>query len=76
MESPTLATVLRYARLRSGLSARRVSELAGLSPSYVQKLEDGVIMDPGLKAFARISTVLGMNAHEIQLCVSLAGWGG
>jgi transcriptional regulator with XRE-family HTH domain len=55
-------------RNRQGISGRALSKKAGLSPSYVQKLEAGDI-DPTVKAFSAIAEALGMSRDEILLCV-------
>lgn len=56
-------------RERRGLSARGLSNLAGLSPSYVSKVEAGEI-EPSFRAFARMACVLKMTPREIYLCIS------
>jgi transcriptional regulator with XRE-family HTH domain len=55
--------------LQRGLSARALSDQAGLSPSYVSKVESG--LEPSLKAFARIADVLDLNIHEIRFLMRL-----
>lgn len=63
-----LAEAVQLQRTKRGFSARALSLEAGLSPSYVGKLEAGEI-EPSVKAFARIAKVLGMNQAEIFFCV-------
>lgn len=63
-----LAEAVQTQRIERGLSARALSLEAGLSPSYVGKLEGGEI-EPSVKAFAKIALVLGMNQGEIAFCV-------
>lgn len=70
----TLATAIRYQRTKKGLSARALSEQAGLSPSYVSKVESGEI-EPSLRAFARIATALELNLYELQLLLQITGRG-
>ena len=55
-------------RERSGLSAREAARQAGLSPSYVSKLEHGDHL-PTLDRFAALMRVLGANDGEILLIV-------
>ena len=54
-----------------GLSARKVSELAGLSPSYVNKVESGEI-SPSLRAFSQITEALQLNDLEVATLCRLA----
>ena len=65
---PDCASAVRYAREKKHLSARSLSLLAGLSPSYVGKLESGEI-EPSVRAFAKIALSLEMSAQEIFLCL-------
>jgi transcriptional regulator with XRE-family HTH domain len=64
----TVAEIIRYLRVRKNLSARSVSLQAGLSSSYVGKLEAGAI-EPSFTAFARLALVLEMNPQEVFFCV-------
>lgn len=64
----TLAEVLREFRVRRKLSKRALSKEAGLSSSYIGKLEAGVI-DPSMRAFAQIALALELNSHEILFCI-------
>lgn len=65
---PNVGTLIRLARKRRGLSARALSAMADLSPSYVGKVESGEI-EPSLKAFARLALALQLTRQEIWLCV-------
>lgn len=67
-----LAAAVQVQRVDRGYSARALSLQAGLSPSYVGKLEAGEI-EPSVRAFARIALVLGMNQAEIAFCVMQEG---
>ena len=67
-----VADAIRYLRGRKNLSARQVSLQAGLSSSYVGKLEAGE-MEPSFRAFARIAVVLGMSPQEVLFCVMQEG---
>ena len=69
---PTAAQAIRLLRERAGLSARALSARAGLSPAYVGKVEAGVL-DPSLRAFARIAVALGMSQQEIWWLVMAEG---
>jgi transcriptional regulator with XRE-family HTH domain len=60
----TVAAVVRLLRERHGLTARALSLQAGLSESYVGKVEKGEIQ-PSLCAFGRIAFQLGMSQREI-----------
>lgn len=63
--------MVHLARLRAGLSTRELSQHAGMSPSYVSKLESGA-MEPSLKAFARIALITKMTQWEILYCLWIA----
>lgn len=58
-------------RTERGLSARQLSQLAGLSPSYVSKLESGEI-EPSFKGFAALAVTLEMTRPEIMLLLRCA----
>jgi len=66
----TLGKGIQFLREKKGLSARQVSAAAGLSATYVSKVERGV-MEPSLKAFGRIATALEMTDAEANLLVRL-----
>lgn len=65
---PGLSEMLRRFREDRGLSRYALSRKAGLSDSYVGKLEGGNI-EPSLKAFAAIALALGLASHEVFFCV-------
>lgn len=65
---PALAEMLRGFRVQRGLSKVGLSRMAGLSASYVGKLEAGNI-DPSLRAFAAIALALELTSHEVFFCV-------
>ncbi len=71
MEPLGLAGALRAYRERSGLSKRALSQQAGLSPSYVGKLEAGEI-EPSVKAFLSIARALSLTQNDVVLCIRLA----
>lgn len=64
----TVAETIKHLRGRNNLSARALSLQAGLSASYVGKLEAGEI-EPSFNAFARLALVLEMTPHEVFFCV-------
>lgn len=64
----TVGEAMRIARVRAGLSARELSARAGLSPSYVTKLEAGEL-EPSLHAFAKIAKAARLTQAEIYFCV-------
>lgn len=66
-----LGRVLRTVRERHDLSARELSAQAGLSASYVTKLEAGEL-DPSLKTFGKIAGVLKLTPMEVYFCVVLS----
>ena len=63
-----VGAAIRFARQRRRLSARQLSEAAGLSPSYVSKVESGEI-EPKLTTFGKIAVELEMSPEEICFCV-------
>lgn len=65
----TVGDVVRRFRERAGMSARELGLAAGLSESYVGKLEKGEVRDPSLASFARLAVVLGLNQREIHALV-------
>lgn len=70
----TLAEALRGFREQRQLSGRAVSKLAGLSDSYMGKLETGHI-DPlslSVQTFIAITLALGLTSQEILFCVRCA----
>ena len=69
--SSLMRALLRRRREERGLSARAVSEMAGLSPSYVNKVESGEVQ-PSLRTFGKIITALDLNDLEVALLCRLA----
>lgn len=57
-------------RKMSGLSARQLSLAAGLSASYVSKMESGAIMPP-IDTFMRLVRQLNLNDEEILFLLGL-----
>lgn len=50
------------------MSARALSSLCGLSPSYVSKVENGELA-PSFHAFAKFAQILEMTSQEIIFLV-------
>ena len=74
--SLSAASAIRLSRMRSGRSASSVAKAAGLSPSYVSKIERGEC-EPSLKAFSKIAQVLELHPFLVALVVlAEAGRGG
>lgn len=70
MEEDTVGfrEAVQYLREQSGLSARALGTMVGLSPSYVRKMERGEIQ-PSFRVFAKIALALNMGPGEIWFCV-------
>lgn len=66
----TLGWALRWSREAKGWSARDLSLRAGLSESYVGKLEGGSI-EPSLHAFSCLARALELTNHEIAFLARL-----
>ena len=64
LEGPSLGDYVRMAREARGLSRRQLSMAAGLSESYVSKLESGSV-DPSVRRFAVLARQLGFNQREL-----------
>lgn len=67
----TTGEIVRFLREKRGLSGRQLSVNAGLSASYVSKVELGQIV-PTLEAFGKIMRALGATDKEIYVTVLLA----
>ncbi len=67
----SLAEVLREFRERKRLSKRALSQAAGLSASYVGKLEAGEI-EPSLRAFLSIVRALGLTQNQVAIVIRIA----
>jgi transcriptional regulator with XRE-family HTH domain len=65
-EALTIGTILRVLREQKGITARALSLAAGLSESYVGKVEKGS-MEPSLRAFGKIAKQLGLTPREVYL---------
>jgi transcriptional regulator with XRE-family HTH domain len=69
-EELNVANAIKFLRTKRELSARGLSQAAGLSPSYVSKVEAGEL-EPSFKAFCRIAEVLKMTDAEVVFLVRL-----
>lgn len=67
-ERTTVGAVIREYRIARNISARQLSLSAGLSDSYVGKLESGAI-ECSLSAFAKIAVALKMKQAEVFVLV-------
>lgn len=64
----TVGEIISMVRARKGWSARELSRRAGLSPSYVTKVEAGEI-EPSFKAFSALAVALNMTSSEIVFSI-------
>ncbi len=69
-DMPSLGIILRTVREARGISARALSLAAGLSESYVGKVESGAV-HPSLRAAAKIMRHLELKPSEIAMIVTL-----
>jgi len=69
--SRELADALRTARAMKGLSLKAVADPAGISATYLQKLERAEVQDPSPHVLHRLSEQLGLNYGELM---RLAGY--
>lgn len=60
----SIGETVKQIRIRSGLSSRAASELCGLSPAYVSKVETNSTI-PSSKALIKILSALGCSAEEM-----------
>ncbi len=67
----SLSEALQEFREQRGLSRRALSYKAGLSASYVGKLEAGFI-EPSVRAFAVIAVALQLTSYGSWLTITLA----
>lgn len=70
----SFADIMKFLRERQGLSARRLSIMAGLSPSYMSKLECERLI-PSVDIFNKLVENIGCSDSEIlfliRICRSL-----
>lgn len=62
--STSLGQAIKLLRSKRRVSARKLSEAIGFSPSYINKIEKGEI-DPSVRAFAKIAYYLQMSPPEL-----------
>lgn len=65
-----LGNAIRFLRTDKGLSSRALSSMAGLSPSYVGKVESGDL-NPSFDAFCAIVKALEITDYETMFLVKL-----
>lgn len=66
----TVGSAIKITReARTRLSARALSLRAGLSESYIGKIEAGTV-EPSFRSFSKIAVALDMNPQEIALLVT------
>jgi len=66
----TIGNVIKHLRTKHSLSCRALSALAGLSPSYVSKVETGQL-SPSFDAFCSMVKALKVSDNEIVFLVKL-----
>lgn len=62
--------LFRFIRQRNNISARKLSLSAGLSPSYISKVENGTVL-PTLESFAKIIKHLNITEKEIAYLIKV-----
>ena len=62
------AVLMKFLRERSGISARNLSTLSGLSYSYVSKMESGSVI-PSVEVFSRIVKNLDITDVELMYLI-------
>lgn len=67
----TLGLELQDARSRKGLSLEAAARPAGISATYLQKLERGVVNSPSPRVLARVASVLEVSYLRLM---ELAGY--
>jgi len=65
-EDDQLGRELKAARAAAGKSLRSVAEEAGVSPAYVQKLEQGEVAAPSPKRLERLAATLGLDYDRLM----------
>jgi transcriptional regulator with XRE-family HTH domain len=56
-----ISTRLEQARTARGLSRRKLSLSAGLSPTLVGQIERGEVVNPGVETVVKLATKLGVG---------------
>lgn len=75
MESWCLMTsefsiLMKFLRERQGISARQLSSSAGLSASYVSKVESGAVL-PTIQSFAKVIENLSVTDRELGYLIMI-----
>lgn len=63
MDKPTLASRLQTLREYSGMSARVLSELAGLQPTHFALIESGERPHPAAETMVHVARILGTTVE-------------
>jgi transcriptional regulator with XRE-family HTH domain len=63
--SQALATLLKQARERLGMSAREVADRSGMADSNVIRLEQGAIANPRPDTLKSLADVLGLDLADV-----------
>lgn len=67
-DSGNFISLFKYLRKRSGLSAHKLSQDAGLSGAYVSRLENGSLL-PSVEALAKLIQILNPSPEELYILV-------
>ena len=73
MENKTLASVIKNARERIGISQREVSRRTGIDNNTLAKIEKGERKKPNVLSLRKISFLLNLDLEEL---LKLAGYNG
>jgi len=70
MTNAEFSFLMKFLRERSGVSARQLSAQAGLSASYVSKVESGSVL-PTIESFSKLISELDVTDMEIVYLIKL-----
>ena len=70
--TPEFRALMRFLRERNEVSARALSEHAGLSLSYISKMEKGQVT-PTVEVFSRIISHLDISNAELVYLIRILG---
>lgn len=62
------AILFKFLRERTGMSARALSLQAGLSQSYISKVESGNVL-PTIESFAKIIKLMNITDKELMYLI-------
>jgi transcriptional regulator with XRE-family HTH domain len=65
-DNNSLARALHGSRKMKGLSLRAIADPAGISPTYLQKLERGDVKDPSPNILYRLSEQLSLDYGDLM----------